>query len=589
MAVSGWFSSCATDEAISPIVTSRLVTWARSAGFGQLVRRQTRHAVDHLLGIGHELGRAAFAGKQRMAAGIGAEPQPVRTVGEQQFALRHRQHRHRRVQAFEHGGEALVRSRQLVADALGLGDVGHRGHPAGLLAARVDQRRDVHARVEQRAVLAHHAHLDAAGRAAAGQLLLQQPGVLVDAVVGPVRERRRMPDQRRLGEAGHGAERGVDIGDASFEVHRAHAGQHRVFHRAPEVRLLHQRGLDLRTPAQVAPAAEQHPYGQARQRHHHPEQGVADQADRGAVALAAQQQAVDRRRQRQLVGDRSVVREVVAPHLRDRARQRTLTLVDDGHRVAASDVRRHEVAQQRLDRVLDHEGAGEGVARDQRHVQLEHRVALAVEEGPRVHRLAQVARLGEGDVRLVARSRLRQRRIGGVAAGLALVAVEHGPAPGAALARRVEPGDLRDRLPLAHEGLGLANEVVGVGLALGQLAGHAQQLLLVADQVQADLLLRDLGVALQRFGLALELLVAQVPEGGNDRRQEQQHRHQRPERDEAVLPRRGLMHPPAAEPTAQPLPGRGNAAVTPVDRCHGPDYPGPPTAVQRGVPYHERT
>ncbi len=31
MAVSGWFSSCATDEAISPIVTRRLVTWAFSA------------------------------------------------------------------------------------------------------------------------------------------------------------------------------------------------------------------------------------------------------------------------------------------------------------------------------------------------------------------------------------------------------------------------------------------------------------------------------------------------------------------------------------------------------------------------------
>ena len=138
------------------------------AGFGELLRRQAGQAVDHVLGVGQVVAQSSeVAGEQRMAAGVGAEPQPVRAVGEQQFALRHRQHRHRRVQAFQHGGEALVRGRQLVADALGLGDVGHRGHPAGLLAARVDQRRDVHARVEQRAVLAHHAHLDAAGRAAA--------------------------------------------------------------------------------------------------------------------------------------------------------------------------------------------------------------------------------------------------------------------------------------------------------------------------------------------------------------------------------------------------------------------------------------
>ena len=316
-----------------------------------------------------------------MAGRVGAEPQAVGAVGEQQFALRHRQHRHRRVQPFQHGGEALVRGRKLVADALGLGDVGHRGHPAGLLAARVDQRRDIHARVEQRAVLAHHAHLDAAGRAAAAQLLLQQARVFVDAVQRPVREGRRLAYQRRFGKTRHRAERGVDIGDAAFEVHRAHAREHGVLHRATEVRLLHQRRLDLCAAAQMAPAAEQHPHCQHRQCHDHPEQGVADQSDRGAVALATQQQVVDGRSQRQLVHDRRAAYRFLSRHLRHGAGQDLLLVIGDRHRMAHRDVGRYKVAQQRLDRILHHQRAAEGVACHQRHLHLEHRRADVVDEG----------------------------------------------------------------------------------------------------------------------------------------------------------------------------------------------------------------
>ena len=243
-----------------------------------------------------------------MAARIGAEPEAVGAVGEQQLARLHREHRDGGVEALEHGGEALVRGGELVADALGLGDVGHRGHPAGLLALRVDQRRDVHPGVEHRAVLAHHLDLDAAGRALAAQLLLEQAGVLVAPVVRPVGEGRMLADQVGLGEAGHGAERRVDVADLPFHVHRPHAGQHRVLHGAAEVGLRDQRGLHLQAPAHVPPGAEQHPDGEHRERHHHPEQGVADQADRGAVALAAQHQAVLGRRDRQLEDDRRPLR-----------------------------------------------------------------------------------------------------------------------------------------------------------------------------------------------------------------------------------------------------------------------------------------
>ena len=52
-----------------------------------------------------------------------------------------------------------------------------------------------------------------------------------------------------------------------------------------------------------------------------------------------------------------------------------------------------------------------------------------------------------------------------------------------------------------------------------------------------DLLLGDLGVALDALGLTLDLLVAQIPEGRNDGGQEKQHRDQRPQRGQAVLAR----------------------------------------------------
>jgi len=104
----------------------------------------------------------------------------------------------------------------------------------------------------------------------------------------------------------------------------------------------------------------------------------------------------------------------------------------------------------------------------------------------------------------------------------------------------------------------------------------AHDLLLVLDQPQAHLLLGDLCVALDGLGLAFGLLVAQVPEGRNDRRQEQQHRGQRPQRHEAVLARRRLAPPPASQQAALAAHG-GQTVGCGVGRTHGHDYPGPPT------------
>ena len=100
---------------------------------------------------------------------------------------------------------------------------------------------------------------------------------------------------------------------------------------------------------------------------------------------------------------------------------------------------------------------------------------------------------------------------------------------------------------LPREAGGLAAELLLVDGACDDFARHADQLFLVLDEAQANLLLRNLGVALHRLLLAANLLIAQVPEGGNDRREEQQHRDQRPECGEAVLLRGRLATPPATE------------------------------------------
>ena len=283
-----------------------------------------------------------------MAQRIGAEPQAVRSVGEQQLALLDRQHRDRCLQAFEHGGEALVRGRELVADPLGLGDVGHRGHPSGLLATRIDQGRDVHPGVEQCAVLSHHLDLDAAGRTAPLQFLLQQPGVLVYAFIRPVGVGWQAADQLVFGETRHGAERRVDIADPSFGVHRAHTGEHRVFHRSAEVGFLHQRALDLRAPPHVSPGTQQHPQREHRQRHDHPEQRVADQPNRTSVTAAAQRQSIGGRRQRYIVQDGGALAGQPR-HWQHTAGDDGFMLVDHGDRMAARYLDRHEMPHQHVD------------------------------------------------------------------------------------------------------------------------------------------------------------------------------------------------------------------------------------------------
>ena len=74
-----------------------------------------------------------------------------------------------------------------------------------------------------------------------------------------------------------------------------------------------------------------------------------------------------------------------------------------------------------------------------------------------------------------------------------------------------------------------------------------RELLLVLDQAQPDLRLRDLGVALDGFLAPLEFLIAQIPERQDNGCEEEQNGDERTERGVTILARRGLAPPPAAE------------------------------------------
>ena len=113
------------------------------------------------------------AGELHVGLWAAAKPDAVGAVGKQHFTTLNRHHRHRRVQAFQHRGEALVRRCELVTHPLGFGDVGDGGHPAGLVTLCVDQGGDVHARIELAAVASLHVEFNAPCGASTQQFLLE--------------------------------------------------------------------------------------------------------------------------------------------------------------------------------------------------------------------------------------------------------------------------------------------------------------------------------------------------------------------------------------------------------------------------------
>ncbi len=352
-----------------------------------------------------------------MAVRADAEQVAVIAVGEQQFGFVGGEHGHGGVEAFEHGGEALVRGGEFFARALRLGDVGHRRHPAGLAARAVDQRRHVEPRVEQRAVLAAHAQFEAGRGRLAAQRHVELALHFRIRVARPVGERRVLADQIAFVPAGHPAERGIHVGDAAVHVEHAHADQHRVFHRAAEERFGVQRLLRFKALARVLPQAPQTPQHEARQAGDQPHERVVREVGHLRERVDAHRDALARRVERQVV-------EHVARQARARRGGGELAVVqvDDRDLVLRRQLRRDVVLQDPFDREHRGDRAEELAVAIHRRLQRQIAVAEIVIDERRVHLAARGARVVErglhGFVHLrvvglgEALAEHRQRRIG---------------------------------------------------------------------------------------------------------------------------------------------------------------------------------
>ena len=162
-----------------------------------------------------------------------------------------------------------MRSGQLFTDAIGLGNVGHRGHPAELLAVFGQQRRKIHACVEQRAVAPYDLQLEATGRRLAGQHDCKLGQIFFTPLAWPVRKRGRLSNQLLDRPARHLNERLVDVPQHAIAVNHAHAGRERIFHRAAKRRLSAQHTFHLGL-LDVAPSERS-------QRGHHDQRQTDDQ------------------------------------------------------------------------------------------------------------------------------------------------------------------------------------------------------------------------------------------------------------------------------------------------------------------------
>jgi len=104
-------------------------------------------------------GKAVCGAADCVEAEVGEEG----AVGVEDRIALHVGHEHRRVEAIQHRDEAFMRRAEFGLDAFGFGDVAHRGHPAGLLARGIHQRRDHQARIAVAAVLAADPQFKAIG------------------------------------------------------------------------------------------------------------------------------------------------------------------------------------------------------------------------------------------------------------------------------------------------------------------------------------------------------------------------------------------------------------------------------------------
>ena len=369
------------------------------------------------------------------------------------------------------------------------------------------------------------------------QLVVKPGHQVVDFSLGPMREGWCATYQLGFGQSGHLAKSRVDIGDAALQIQRAHAGEHGVFHGAAKVGFRYQRLLRLDAAPGMAPRAKQHPHRQGAERADEPEKATADHAQRGAITLGPDEQAVADRRDRYLIFSRTIgpgqqARGWIAGR-RYVACQHAVFIVHQGHRIFGGDFCRHAKTQQTVNSVFTHDHATKLALVVQRHQNLQcGRVVVAAVrrvQRPRIHRLTQVAGQAIGTVGLAGLQLVAgTAQLGGIGTGRH---IRHLDAPLA-----VNPGHRQQLRVLVDQRLSLRNEFFGINLLVGDIAANAHQLLLSFQQAQPKPLLGVFNIPFDGLLLAVDFLDPQVTECSNHGRQKQHHGQQRPERDEAVLP-----------------------------------------------------
>ena len=330
-----------------------------------------------------------------VAEGVGAVQRAVTAVCEQQLARLVRGARGDDgdgvVERLQHGREALVRRLELLADALGLGDVRHRDHPAQLLAVVGQERRAVHARIEQRAVAPQHLQFESARRRLAPQQRVERSLVLGELARRPVGKGGAVADEGRLVPAGHLAERGVHVPQHAKAVDDSQPRGERVFHRATKGGLGAQCAFHPRLASVPADQRNERDQDRQRQAGHDPGEPAAQQRRPHPERRSLEHDAVRKQVDRNDVDERVFGRPAGGG-----GGQRVARVVQKAHAVAQRHIRSDRTAQKFRQRDARQHGSD---------IQLvgEHR-------GHEVGEWSAVVRAGKAE-RIVVRRR-EERRVG---------------------------------------------------------------------------------------------------------------------------------------------------------------------------------
>ena len=203
-------------------------------------------------------------------------------------------------------------------------------------------------------------------------------------------------------------------------------------------------------------------------------------------------------------------------------------VIHQGDGVTGHDFRRDAEAQKAVDRVLAHHRSRETALLTHRNLKHQHRVARFFAHGPGVNGLAQIPRQLE---RAVGFTRVKRavHRAHQVHGRTGRCIGRQDVAPG------IDPADGHQLRELTDQRFDLELELVFLYFLVAHLARQTHELFLALQQTQPKSLLGVFDISCDGLLIALQLFKTEVGDGHCDGRQEQQHRHQRPERGESVL------------------------------------------------------